>query len=107
MSEKLVKAHGGSRDILAVKGEAVMAGGLLHSTTQKIPQVENMKHFANLISQTTGIPQEKPVMSGVLVSTRAGDKEKPTPEFHAVPKSERSKTKPKRSGQVSYSGPKY
>ena len=104
MSAAMVKAHGGSR-IIADKEETIHKGGLIHNTKANSPQDVHMKQLSRLVSQTTGVPREKPVMEGVLMRTVAGQPD--TPEFHKVPKGEVGKTKTKRMGQVAYQGPKY
>ena len=103
----MVKAHGGSKNIVsAQKGEAIVLGGIIEKTTTGVPKDVHMKGLSRLISQTTGIPKQEPVMEGVIASTIPAHM-KDTPEIHKVPAHEVGKTKPKREGQIPYAGPKY
>ena len=107
MSAKMVRAHGGSKNIVsAQRGEAIVLGGLVHDTMANSPKDVHMRGLDRLVSQTTGIPREEPIMEGVLASTVPAHM-KPTPEYHKVPKHEQGKTEAKRMGQVPYGGPKY
>ena len=107
MSASMVKAHGGSKNIVsAQKGEAIVLGGIVQNTTRGMPEDVHMRGLDRLISQTTGVPREKPIMDGVLASTVPADR-KDTPEYHKVPKHEQGKTQAMRLGQVPYAGPKY
>ena len=104
MSAAMVKAHGGSRTITDNEG-VLRNSGIIQNTKANVAGSVHMKQLSRLISQTTGIPREKPVMEGVLTRTVTGQPD--TPEFHKVPKGEVGKTKTKRMGQVAYQGPKY
>lgn len=106
MSSKLVKAHGGSKNIVSVEGGGIMLGGIVSKTTTGVQEDVHMRGLSRLIAQTTGTPREKPIMEGVIASTVPAHM-KSVPEYHAVPKSEQGKTKAKRMGQVPFSGPKY
>lgn len=107
MSSKLVTAHGGSKNFVsAQKGGAVVLGGILKDTTQGIDKDVRMKGLDRLISQTTGNPQEKPIMQGVISHTVPSGM-KDVPEYHKVPSKEVGHTQPKRMGQVPFAGPKY
>ena len=100
----MIKAHGGSKDILGSKGQVI--GGIIKDTMVNAPKDIKEKHLDRLISQTTGIPREKPIMEGVIASTIPKHM-KDVPEIHKVPSSEVGKTKAKKMGQVPYAGPKY
>ena len=107
MSSSIVKAHGGSKNMVsAQKGEAIVLGGIIHDTKAHMPRDVKEAHLDRLITNTTGIPREKPIMEGVLASTIPSHM-KAVPEFHKVPKHDVGKTKSKRMGQVPYAGPKY
>ena len=103
----MVKAHGGSKNIVsAQKGEAIVLGGIVSNTTGHTPKDVKMAGLDRLISQTTGVPREEPIMEGVIASTIPMHMNA-TPEYHKVPEKEVGKTKAKRMGQVPYGGPKY
>ena len=104
MSSSIVKAHGGSRDILGAKGQVV--GGILTNTMQNSPKDVKEKHLDRLISETTGTPKGKPIMDGIISSTIPKHM-KDVPELHKVAKDEQGKTQAKRMGQVPYAGSKY
>jgi hypothetical protein len=107
MSSKMVKAHGGSKNIVsAQRGEAIVLGGIVHDTMANTPKDVHMRGLDRLISQTTGIPREEPIMEGVISATVPANR-KDTPEYHKVAKHEQGKTKAMRQGQVPYAGPKY
>lgn len=106
MSSSIVKAHGGSRDIIGQKGEGIVLGGIIHNTMMNAPRDVKEKHIDRLITQTTGIPREKPVMEGVIASTIPKHM-KDVPEIHKVASHEVGKTKTKRMGQVPYAGKMY
>ena len=102
----MVKAHGGSRDIIGQKGEGIVLGGIIHDTMANSPRDVREKHLDRLIAQTTGILREKPIMDGVIASTIPKHM-KDVPEIHKVPSHEVGKTKSKRMGQVPYAGKHY
>ena len=107
MSAKMVRAHGGSKNIVsAQRGEAIVLGGIVQNTMANTPKDVHMRGLDRLISQTTGIPREEPIMDGVIAATVPADR-KDTPEVHKVPKHEQGKTEAKRMGQVPYAGSKY
>jgi hypothetical protein len=107
MSSAIVTAHGGTKNFVSAdKGGALMLGGIVSQTTTGVPMDVHMKGLDRLISQTTGVPREEPIMEGVISSTVPMHM-KDTPEYHPVPKHEQGKTHPKRMGQVPYGGPKY
>ena len=107
MSSSIVKAHGGSKDIIsAQRGEGIVLGGIITDTMANSPKQVKEAHLDRLITQTTGIPREKPVMEGVLEST-IPEHMKIVPEYHKVAKHEIGKTQAKRMGQVPYAGKMY
>lgn len=107
MSSALVKAHGGSRDIVSTqKGESIVLGGIIGDTKRNSPKDIKEKHLDSLISRTTGVSSEKPIMDGVLQTT-VPKSMKDVPELKKVDKKEVGKTQPKRKGQIPYNGPKY
>jgi len=107
MSSKLVKAHGGSRMLQSVEGGGSLTlGGIVQRTTKNTPQDVHMRDLSRLISNTTGVPKEKPIMSGVITSTIPMHM-KVVPEYHKVPSADIGKTKAKRMGQVPFAGKLY
>lgn len=106
MSSSIVKAHGGSKNIIGSKGEGIVLSGIITDTTVGSGREVKERHLDRLITQTTGIPREKPLMDGVIDSTIPAHM-KDVPEFHKVPAKEVGKTHAKRMGQVPYAGPKY
>ena len=105
MSAAIVRAHGGSKDVTGAKGQIAHTGMFVSDTKVGKMMPIHEKYLPGLISQTTGIPREKPVMDGVLEDTKQGVKDKDVPELHKV--HHKSHTQPKRMGQVPYAGPKY
>lgn len=101
----MVKAHGGSKDLLGVKGQIVHSGMFVTNTMIGKDRGVHEKHLDHLISQTTGTPSGRPIMEGVLTSTKHGAMDKDVPELHKT--HHRGKTQPKRMGQVPYGGSKY
>jgi hypothetical protein len=75
-------------------------------TTKNTPEDVHMRGLSRLIANTTGIVQEKPIMSGVIAST-VPTHMKSVPEYHKVPKHDVGKTQAKRMGQVPYAGKMY
>lgn len=103
----MVKAHGGSKDMVsAQKGESIVLGGILKDTMMNTPRDVKEKHLDRLISQTTGLPREKPIMEGVIDSTIPKHM-KDVPELHKLAHHEVGKTHSKRMGQVPYAGKMY
>lgn len=103
----MVKAHGGSRILQSVEGGgSLMKSGIIHDTMVNSPKDARMRELSRVISNTTGIPREKPIMEGVLQST-VPEHMKAVPEYHKVPAHDVGKTKAKRMGQVPYAGKKY
>ena len=107
MSSKLVKAHGGSKMLQSVEGGGSLTlGGLVMKTTKNTQEDVHMRELSRLISNTTGVPKEKPIMSGVITSTIPMSM-KVVPEYHKVPSADIGKTKSKRMGQVPFAGKMY
>lgn len=103
----MVKAHGGSKNIVsAQKGEAIVLGGIVEKTTTGTPKDVHMRGLSRLVSQTTGVPRGEVVMDGVLASTIPAHM-KDVPEIRKVAKHDIGKTHPKREGQVPYAGKMY
>lgn len=105
MSSSIVKAHGGSKDLIGQKGELTHLGMFVSDTKVGRSKQVNEAHLGMLVTKTTGIPREKPVMDGVITDTKSGAKEKAVPELQKV--HHRGKTQSKRMGQTPYAGPKY
>lgn len=87
-------------------GGSLTLGGVLRKTTTNVQPDVHMRELSRLISNTTGIPKEKPIMSGVITSTIPMHM-KAVPEYHKVPAADIGKTKAKRMGQVPYAGKMY
>ena len=102
----MIKAHGGSKNIVGSKGEGIVLGGIIRDTMVNTQRDVKEKHLDRLISQTTGTPREKPIMDGVITST-IPEHMKDVPEYHKVPEKEVGKTQAKRMGQVPYAGKMY
>lgn len=66
----MVKAHGGSRDIVSTqrKGGLVLSG-IITDTMANSPRPVHMKSLENLVSNTTGLERQTPVMEGVIAAT--------------------------------------
>lgn len=105
MSSSLIKAHGGSKDLLGSKGQIVSSSMFVQDTLVGKRGSASDKHLERLVSNTIGEPRGKPVMDGVLSDTKQGVKDTNVPELHKV--SGKGKTQPKRMGQVPFSGKNY
>lgn len=104
MSAAMVRAHGGSRDIVSSqRGGGVVLGGIIRDTTMNSPKVVHMKALEHLVAQTTGIPRERPIMEGVIASTIPAHM-KSVPELHPVHETNESDSKMAVGG--TYAGPK-
>lgn len=104
MSSAMVRAHGGSKDIVSSqRGGGIVLGGILKDTMVNSPRAVHMKSLEKLVSQTTGVPREEPIMDGVIAATVPAHM-KDVPELHAVPKSEHGKTDSKMSVGGTYAG---
>lgn len=105
MSSSLLKAHGGSKDLIGSKGQIVSSSMFVENTMANKPKSASDKHLENLVANTVGEPKGRPVMDGVLTDTKQGVKDKDVPEIHKV--AHKGKTQPKRQGQIPYSGKNY
>ena len=105
MSSAIVKAHGGSKDLIGQKGEITHLGMFVTDTKAGKSRQVAEHHLDSLISKTTGTPREKPIMEGVLQDTKQGVKDKSVPEIQKI--HNRGKTQPKRYGQTAYAGAMY
>jgi hypothetical protein len=104
MSSAMVKAHGGTKNMVSTqRGEAVVLGGILRNTTGNSPKEAHMKHLDTLISKTTGVDSASPVISGVLTKTIPMGEEF-TPEFHKVSKSDKTHTPREMAVGMTYAG---
>ena len=104
MSAAMVKAHGGSKDIVSTqrKGGLILSG-IIKDTMANSPKAVHMKSLENLVANTTGIPREEPIMEGVIASTVPAHM-KDVPELHPV--HEKDATASKMAAGVPYSGMK-
>ena len=104
MSAAMIRAHGGSKDIVSTqRGGGVILSGIIRDTTANSPQAVHMKSLEKVISQTTGVPREKPIMEGVIAATVPAHM-KDTPELH--PTHEQDATASKMAVGVPYAGKK-
>jgi hypothetical protein len=104
MSAAMIKAHGGSKGVVATgRGGGVVLGGIIQDTTINSPQAVHMKSLERLLSQTTGVPREKPIMDGVITSTVPSHM-KTTPEL--MPNHETNMSDSKMAVGGTYAGPK-
>jgi hypothetical protein len=70
------------------------------------PKAVHMRSLESLVSKTTGVPRNEPVMEGVIAATVPARMRQDTPELHPVPESERGKTDSKMAVGRSYPGAK-
>ena len=100
----MVRAHGGSKDIVSTqrKGGLILSG-ILHDTTMNSPKAVHMRSLEKLIAQTTGVPREKPLMDGVLKATVPATM-RDAPEL--MPNHAENKTASKMAVGGTYSGDK-
>ena len=104
MSAAMVRAHGGSKDIVSTqRGGGLVLGGILKDTTINSPKVVHMRSLEHLVAQTTGIPRERPIMEGVIAST-VPTHMRDVPELHPV--HDVGKTDSKMAVGTTYSGDK-
>ena len=104
MSSSLVKAHGGSKNLLSSSGAIVNTGIFVTNTMVGVQKPVHEKNLGYLIANTMG-GQGTPMMDGVLTDTKQGVRSMNVPEIHKV--SGKGKTQPKRMGQVPFAGAKY
>ena len=100
----MVRAHGGSKDIVSTqrKGGLILSG-IITDTKANSPKVVHMKSLEGLVSKTTGIPREEPVMEGVIKATVPAHM-RATPEL--MPMHTEDKTASKMAVGVPYAGTK-
>ena len=100
----MIRAHGGSKDLVsAQRGGGLILSGILKDTTMNSPAAVHMKSLEKLISNTTGILREKPVMDGVLTATVPSGM-RDVPELH--PNHAKNMTDSKMAVGGTYDGPK-
>jgi hypothetical protein len=100
----MVRAHGGSKDVVATgRGGGIVLAGILKDTTMNSPKAAHMKSLEKLISQTTGVPREKPIMDGVIAAT-VPNHMKDVPELQ--PNRDTNMSDSKMSVGGTYSGPR-
>ena len=97
-------AHGGSKDLVSTqrKGGLILSG-IIKDTMANSPKMVHMKSLENLVSQTTGIPRERPIMEGVIASTVPSHM-RDVPELH--PNHAKNMTDSKMAVGGTYAGPK-
>lgn len=100
----MVRAHGGSKDIVSTqrKGGLVLSG-IVRDTMANSPKAIHMKSLENMVAQTTGMPRERPLMDGVIAATVPAHM-KDVPELH--PNHEMDKSASKMGVGVPYAGRK-
>ena len=104
MSSAMVKAHGGSKDIVSsARGGGIILSGILKDTTMNSPKAVHMKSLEKLVAQTTGVPREKPIMDGVIAATVPSGM-RDTGEM--MPNHERDMAASKMAAGVPYTGDK-
>jgi hypothetical protein len=84
------------------KGGLILAN-IVKDTMVGSPKAVHMKSLEGLVSQTTGIPREKPIMEGVIAATVPMHM-RDVPELHPV--HEEDKTASRMAAGATYSGPK-
>ena len=100
----MVRAHGGSKDIISTqRGGGVVLGGIIRDTTMNSPKVVHMKALENLVTKTTGVPRDRPLLDGVLASTVPAHR-RDTPEL--MPEHAKNETASKMAVGGSYAGDK-
>ena len=102
MSSAMVMAHGGPKAMTQRKGTLVLSH-IVKDTMANSPQAVHMRSMEGLISQTTGIPRERPIMEGVIAAT-VPTHMRDVPELHPV--HEKDATASKMAAGTPYAGPK-
>lgn len=100
----MIKAHGGSKNIVSTqrKGGLILSH-ILSDTMVGMTKPVHMAGLDGLVSSTTGIPRERPVMDGVLKATvPAGMRD--TPEL--MPVHDKDATASKMASGATFSGKK-
>jgi hypothetical protein len=97
-------AHGGPKSMVSTqrKGGLILSH-IVSDTMVNAPQAVHMRSLEGLVSQTTGIPREKPIMEGVIAST-VPTHMKDVPELHPNHATNMSDSKMAVGG--TYAGPK-
>lgn len=100
----MIRAHGGSKDIVSTqRGGGLILSGIVRDTMANSPKAVHMRSLENVISQTTGVPRERPIMEGVIASTVPAHM-KDVPELHPV--HDKDATASKMATGVPYAGDK-
>lgn len=100
----MIRAHGGSKDIVSTQREGgLILSGILTDTMVNSPKAVHMKSLENLVANTTGVPRERPVMEGVIASTVPAHM-RDVPELH--PNHAKDATDNKMAVGASFAGPK-
>lgn len=68
----MLSAHGGGDTAREQRGGAVATGMLVSDTMAGMRMPVHMKNLEYLVSNTTGVPLESPVLEGVLTATVQG-----------------------------------
>lgn len=68
----MIRAHGGGDTARIQRGGAVATGMLVQDTMAGIQKPVHMRELEYLVSNTTGIAMESPVLEGVLTATNQG-----------------------------------
>jgi len=105
MSSYNTRASGGSKNVLGQKGEIMNTGLFISNTLAGKDKDVHMKHLDYLISNTTGIREQNPLMEGVITKTTEDTPDSHTPTIHK--NHNKSKTNPRTEGQVPFAGSKY
>ena len=80
----MIRAHGGSKDIVSTQRMGgLILSGIITDTMANSPKAVHMKSLEGLVSQTTGVPRERPLMDGVIASTVPAHM-RDVPELQAV-----------------------
>ena len=103
----MIMSHGGSKNIVSTqrKGGLILSG-IVRDTMVNSPKAVHMRSLESLVSNTTGVPRNEPVMEGVIAATVPARMRQDTPELHPVPASEIGKTDSKMAVGRTYPGPK-
>lgn len=100
----MVRAHGGSKDIVTTqRGGGIVLGGILRDTTINSPKVVHMRALDNLVMKTTGVPADRPLLDGVIASTVPANR-RDAPEL--MPEHSKDMTASKMAVGVPYAGDK-
>ena len=104
MSAAMVKAHGGSKNLISTQRKGgVLVSGILTDTTANSPRVVAMRSLDNLVMNTTGMVGGRPVMEGVITTTVPASR-RDAPEL--MPEHGKDATGSKMAVGVPYSGDK-